>query len=104
FNLSPMIITITFALHDALPISSGVCLEFAKDELVQSICQKPGIKCGSMKYPRIKELRTAHRETAELPFVKRYPFQDEREFRIIRSEEHTSELQSLAYIVCRLLL
>src|SRR5687767_15418498 len=26
------------------------------------------------------------------------------EFRILRSEEHTSELQSLAYLVCRLLL
>src|SRR2546423_8755472 len=28
----------------------------------------------------------------------------EREYRPMRSEEHTSELQSLAYLVCRLLL
>src|SRR2546425_5086551 len=29
---------------------------------------------------------------------------DESEFAVLRSEEHTSELQSLAYLVCRLLL
>src|SRR2546425_10974213 len=29
---------------------------------------------------------------------------EEEEFKTLRSEEHTSELQSLAYLVCRLLL
>jgi hypothetical protein len=62
---------------------SGVCLEFEKDLLVPSVCETPGIKCGSVDYPEIKTLRRAHPATSELPFVKRYPFHDEREFRII---------------------
>ena len=62
---------------------SGVCLEFNKDILIDSVCQTPGIQCGSMKYPQIKDLRKEHPKTSDLPFVKRYPFQDEREFRII---------------------
>src|SRR2546425_2654735 len=32
------------------------------------------------------------------------PHQHDRRFHLLRSEEHTSELQSLAYLVCRLLL
>lgn len=63
--------------------SSGVCLEFSKDVLVGSVSETRGIKCGSVKYPQIKDLRRLHPTTSELPFVKRYPFRDEREFRII---------------------
>src|SRR2546425_9368575 len=33
-----------------------------------------------------------------------HPAQHTRQLMLIRSEEHTSELQSLAYLVCRLLL
>src|ERR1041384_8349735 len=54
----------TLSLHDALPISSGLC---------------------SVRGP-------LSWTTASFPFAK------------TRSEEHTSELQSLAYLVCRLLL
>src|SRR5205823_7990799 len=32
------------------------------------------------------------------------PFRNDRLRKVLRSEEHTSELQSLAYLVCRLLL
>jgi hypothetical protein len=34
-------------------------------------------------YRKIKDLRQEHPETSELPFVKRHPFKDEREFRLI---------------------
>jgi hypothetical protein len=63
--------------------SSGVCLQFEKDVLVDSLGQTPGIKYDFVKYPEIRDLRGAHPTTQELPFVKRYAFQDEREFRII---------------------
>ncbi len=63
--------------------SSGVCLQFDKDVLVESLGETAGIKSGFVKYPQIRDLRGAHLTTEELPFVKRYPFQDEREFRII---------------------
>src|SRR5205823_14227163 len=51
---------------------------------------------------RVGELRNrSRRERAELP--PRYALA-RRELADDRSEEHTSELQSLAYLVCRLLL
>src|SRR5687767_15272520 len=45
--------------------------------------------------------RSAHHQTDERD--SRHVVRDAEE-RVLRSEEHTSELQSLAYIVCRLLL
>src|SRR2546425_8826679 len=44
------------------------------------------------------------RATARLRRGRRIDSEDRRGTRLRRSEEHTSELQSLAYLVCRLLL
>src|SRR5687767_15703777 len=49
---------------------------------------------------RLGRIRRLGRERAELGEVRQVVVVDLR----IRSEEHTSELQSLAYLVCRLLL
>src|SRR5205823_9104060 len=46
----------------------------------------------------------AIRRAARVVYVDQTPFDDYALRRINRSEEHTSELQSLAYLVCRLLL
>src|SRR2546425_7745789 len=64
----------TLSLHDALPISPELC------ELVEPVLTK---KRAQPRHARI----LSHLE-----------------HRPDRSEEHTSELQSLAYLVCRLLL
>jgi len=63
--------------------SSGVCLEFVGDALSRSVCETPGIKCGYVTYRKIKDLRQEHPKTSELPFVKRHPFKEEHEFRLI---------------------
>src|SRR2546425_4682372 len=44
------------------------------------------------------------RDGAQLPHVKHRPGHGVSQPHRVRSEEHTSELQSLAYLVCRLLL
>src|SRR3712207_8506963 len=66
----------TLSLHDALPI---LCSSFLPDRLVSLPVKRPYAitLCG------------------RLPIVLRAP---------LRSEEHTSELQSRQYLVCRLLL
>src|SRR2546423_6129992 len=64
----------TLSLHDALPIS-------ARDQSRRRGCSRP----------------RQHERVAPRCGVPR----DEQ---LVRSEEHTSELQSLAYLVCRLLL
>ena len=63
--------------------SSGVCLEFERQVLVDSVGATPGIKCDVVKYLQIKDAQRRRPTTEKLPFVKRYPFKDEREFRII---------------------
>src|SRR3712207_6905031 len=76
----------TLSLHDALPIFQGISLTVEEGEVVTLI--------GSNGAGKTTTLRSIH---GILP---------PREGRIIfkRSEEHTSELQSRQYLVCRLLL
>src|SRR2546425_6440318 len=73
----------TLSLHDALPIS---------------LARLPGAPCSGSAYrlPAPRVLRhTPAPGRSPLPL---------RRLSSHRSEEHTSELQSLAYLVCRLLL
>src|SRR3712207_8978345 len=82
----------TLSLHDALPISSGAARALG-------LRAEPGLL-------ELK-LRGAPRRRAE-PVYARVPPRPARALsragRSIRSEEHTSELQSRQYLVCRLLL
>src|SRR2546425_2276383 len=75
----------TLSLHDALPIS---CL----GRLSESPCQ----------VDRRRRLPIAGCGTGDRQHMK--PEVLARQLNRVRSEEHTSELQSLAYLVCRLLL
>src|SRR5205823_14551939 len=75
----------TLSLHDALPIFGSRC----------AACLSPGARSRRPPSPR-----SARRESS--PNAGRSP--RGRPARRTRSEEHTSELQSLAYLVCRLLL
>src|SRR2546422_11040879 len=72
----------TLSLHDALPILYGrICTLSPKNPLQKKAPSKP----------RVAEL---------LDPVTGYP----RNHKLLRSEEHTSELQSRLHLVCRLLL
>src|SRR2546425_8962259 len=88
-------------LHDALPISASSSGAGAQKQAVLVESPQPGraARAGKGQRHRINhgrgavgEKRSRHRraETEDRPGL--------------RSEEHTSELQSLAYLVCRLLL
>src|SRR2546425_13109400 len=73
----------TLSLHDALPIFGDLGFAMrtvAGDGPVDVIV--PGLAIDAPSAPTVAALRAA----------------------LTRSEEHTSELQSLAYLVCRLLL
>ena len=70
--------------------SSGVCLEFDKKLLVASMTPKAGITHDRVEYKTIDELRKVLRASVDLRFVKRNPFRDEKEFRIIYVDPTTS--------------
>src|SRR5205823_9429648 len=94
----------TLSLHDALPISRGEQFAGVTVALVTPF------RGGEIDFAALRRLVEWHVEqgtdglapvgtTGESPTV-----DHEEHERVIRSEEHTSELQSLAYLVCRLLL
>src|SRR2546425_6350863 len=53
--------------------------------------------CNMRRVPRASPSTKRISAWTQVPFI-------QAEMRFVRSEEHTSELQSLAYLVCRLLL
>src|SRR5205823_12471625 len=83
FNATPPPEIYTLSLHVALPISLVDHLEQARERVAQVEAAPAGV--ADVEHP--VHLRLDLVQVVE-----------------IRSEEHTSELQSLAYLVCRLLL
>src|SRR5437899_12247907 len=81
FNATATTEIYTLSLHDALPISIGY-LTWSKDHVGLNSCD-PGERLDWNPIPCCQRLCRIAR---------------------IRSEEHTSELQSLRHLVCRLLL
>src|SRR3712207_8687203 len=79
----------TLSLHDALPISPGA-----------RVRARPGLE-GPHRDEPPADLRL---QKQEHPGSTRRSTQDRGLFKRGRSEEHTSELQSRQYLVCRLLL
>src|SRR2546425_9872151 len=89
------------SLHAALPISIG-----------REGTSLVAIASGPSQRPRTRPPAGPHvagaggqppgRSASITKMIRRHADVDER--RTVRSEEHTSELQSLAYLVCRLLL
>lgn len=61
---------------------SGVCLVFDKDKLLKAVQKEPGLRAEPVTYRLINELRKRPPEDEQLPFLKRYPFRDEMEFRL----------------------
>src|SRR3712207_7982271 len=86
----------TLSLHDALPIFA-VALVAAPHRLLQP--DRVGDRRGGVAGAHDVVLRLGDREERREPTV----LADRGEL-IARSEEHTSELQSRQYLVCRLLL
>lgn len=75
--------------------SSGVCIEFKKDDLVTHALKVPGLRAEPVTYITIKSLRASKPETDQLPFLKRYAFGDEAEFRLFvaRHEVFTAPIR-----------
>lgn len=63
--------------------SSGVCLEFDKEKLLQTFANKTGFRSQKVTYLWVEEVEKKKPQIAMRPFIKRKPFDDEGEFRII---------------------
>lgn len=63
--------------------SDGVQIEFERDLLLAAFAKIKGIRKGTVKYRRINVATSSGPSVDELPFWKRLPYKDEKEFRII---------------------
>lgn len=63
--------------------SEGVCIEFKRDELVSAFDDVKSVHKRTVTYKLIKELKSFRPSVAQLPFLKRQPYADEREFRLV---------------------
>ena len=72
---------------------SGVRIEFDKERLLDSFAGLEGFRHQSVEYPYIQHLQKNKPQLSSWPFLKRYAFRHEKEYRII-FESATEELRA----------
>ena len=69
----------------------GVCIEFHKDSLLSTFKGNANVRVGNIKYMLIDTLREKGAiSIKKLPFLKRKPYKDEREYRVIYVDSKAS--------------
>jgi hypothetical protein len=63
--------------------ASGVCVEFNREELLDALDGRSCFKHGLVEYRRIDEVEARPPDVTRWPFLKRLPYKDESEYRII---------------------
>jgi hypothetical protein len=63
--------------------SSGCCIEFSANKLLKIINEIPQLRYGAVEYKKINHAKTSALDLDKIPFTKRHPYENEREFRII---------------------
>src|SRR5437660_1465029 len=65
------------------PGASGVCVRFSRSGLLAAGGKHTGLQMKAVSYLKVDEIRRRKLKTADLPFLKRYAFLHESEFRVI---------------------
>jgi hypothetical protein len=74
----------------------GVCIEFDEDRLRASLAAHTNLSFGDVQYRKLDELRKRPPPLDRLPFIKRHPFRDEREFRVIYDSHDPIDFKGFA--------
>jgi hypothetical protein len=61
--------------------AGGVCVQFERDALIEALEAHTGVRTRKVKYLLLTERRNRGLKVADLPFVKRYAYLHENEFR-----------------------
>lgn len=87
--------------------SSGICIQFIRSELLTALREaQPDLRTADVQYLTInrmnEQIRKKKFKTEDLPFTKRYPFEDEKEFRIIyeSKSKHVSTMDISIPLSC----
>ena len=66
----------------------GICIEFKRDALMTIFTGRSDTRAESVKYLTLEEIRSIPPTAEQLPFVKRYGYAHENEFRIIHESPY----------------
>ena len=66
--------------------SDGVCVEFKRDELLAAFDKITNLHKRAVQYKRMSKLKNFHPSVGQLPFLKRQPYKDEKEFRLVYAD------------------
>ena len=78
------------------PGSCGICIRFNKESLLEHLSHKTSIRAGPAQYKMMDHVRTAALSVDDLPFLKRYAFRDEREFRLVYDSKRTLDTKDFS--------
>src|SRR5205823_14099223 len=92
------------SLHDALPISFDLSVSIPADRSSARGSPAASASAAASRRSLLLAARSCHNRSRNRPPANCAASTANRAAVCGRSEEHTSELQSLAYLVCRLLL
>lgn len=67
--------------------SGGACIQFKPEKFLATIAQVNGMRLEEVQYKTINDLQRVKPALNELPFLKRYAFQNEDEFRLFYATE-----------------
>jgi hypothetical protein len=63
--------------------ASGICISFRRESLLRAVRKIGKIRTGEVRYLKLDEIEKMKLKARDLPFLKRYPFEHEEEFRIV---------------------
>ena len=63
--------------------ASGVCIRFKRSQLLRAVEGKRGLRTRKVRYLKLAQIREKTLAIEELPFLKRFAFEHENEFRMI---------------------
>jgi len=78
----------------------GVCIEFDKEQLKKT-AEQAGLTHGKVNYIRIKDLPAKSAEPGSTLFLKRLPYSDEKEYRLIGTSMSSPKEKTLSFEVPR---
>ena len=67
--------------------SGGVCIKFIRSKLLEAVKKQSDLRTRHVKYLKLAEIKSKTLRVRDLPFLKRYAFEHEDEFRIIYESE-----------------
>lgn len=76
------------------PGSGGVCVRFIRADVLKALKKRSDLRTGSVRYLTLAAIRNETLKIQDLPFLKRYAFEHDEEFRVIY-ESNTARVSTL---------